>query len=173
MNADISSSHDRFTFQVHSYLNSCKERNVDPKEDILAIYDSLRESHKTRFDKPECCANNLEYDLLTTNWILEKTRSNNTYAQNLYAAMCNNSFQKSSHAEPWSVSWRHAGGIIADMQQKGDYIDWYCSGIFDSADNTENFVHESYVTDEVKQDLLALGWSVVNDSASDTGTPAA
>ena len=31
----------------------------------------------------------MEYALLTTEWILEKVRNSDSYAQNLYAAMCN------------------------------------------------------------------------------------
>ena len=83
--------------------------------------------------------------------------------------------------ERWSCSWRHAGGIIADMQEKGDYIDWYCSGIRDTrtlsaseiAVLTEQeqlaytagngYVSEGCVTDEIKKDLKKLGWSVLED----------
>ena len=71
----------------------------------------------------------------------------------------------------WSCSWRHAGGVVADMQEKGDYIDWYCSGIgnFDNGygldgtvpkldDDGRTYVSESHVTDEIKEDLKKLGW---------------
>jgi len=74
----------------------------------------------------------------------------------------------------WSCSWRHAGGIIADMQEKGDYIDWYCSGIRgeiteeelkDPTDEQQAFrkkiqayVGEGTVTEEIRVDLLKLGW---------------
>jgi hypothetical protein len=71
----------------------------------------------------------------------------------------------------WSCSWRHSGGIIADMQEKGDYIDWYCSGIgnkergfgLDGYEPTpdpdgRDYVPEGTVTDEIRADLLQLGW---------------
>jgi hypothetical protein len=95
--------------------------------------------------------------------------------------MCNNDFIKREmwpllKEQKWSCSWRYAGGIIAHMQQKGDYIDWYCSGIRDvSNDEEENklfwdgrgYVSESVVTEEIENDLYKLGWLVVKDSDTD------
>lgn len=108
--------------------------------------------------------NNLEYDLLSADWILEKVRNSDTYAQNLYAALCNNDFIQNEvwpilKEDTWGCSWRYAGGMIADMQEKGDYMDWYCSGIGVS-DSSKEYVTESIVTDEIKDDLLKLGWLV-------------
>ena len=112
--------------------------------------------------------NNMEYDLLTCEPILKKVRASDTYAQNLYAAMCNMQFQQIEvwpilKNERWSCSWRHAGGIIADMREQGDYIDWYCSGIGEGlgngdADGVKNYVSEGVVTEEIKADLKELGW---------------
>ena len=78
--------------------------------------------------------NSMEYAIKNSAWMCEKIKSSDIYAQNLYAALCNNEFQKIDvlpilKDERWSCSWRYAGGIIADIQEKGDYIDWYCSGI--------------------------------------------
>jgi hypothetical protein len=78
--------------------------------------------------------NSMEYAIKNSAWMCKKIKSSDTYAQNLYAALCNNEFQKIDvlpilKDERWSCSWRYAGGIIADIQEKGDYIDWYCSGI--------------------------------------------
>lgn len=123
------------------------------------------EDHK--FDEPVSRKNNLEYDLLTTDWILEKVRSNKAYAQNLYAAMCNNSFEKNGVS--WYCSWRYSGGIVANMRQEGDYIDWYCSGIrnidYDEEANKawdgRNYVREEIVTEEIEEDLKKLGWTVI------------
>jgi hypothetical protein len=69
--------------------------------------------------------------------------------------LCNNRFFYGD--KEWTCSWRHAGGIIADMLEKGDYIDWYCSGI---GHNTNGYVGEGFVTDEIRLDLLKLGWTV-------------
>ena len=118
---------------------------------------------------PDWQKNNLSYDLCTTDWILAKVRASESYAQNLYAAMCNNSFQRLDtwpilKNETWSCSWRSAGGIVADMRQEGDYIDWYCSGIrHDDGDLTSKYVGESMVTEEIEDDLNKLGWKVIKD----------
>ena len=110
---------------------------------------------------------NLEEDIRACAWMLKKVQDRETYAQNLYAAMCNNVFQRNEvwprlKDEYWSCSWRSAGGIIAELRDQGDYIDWYCSGIIGvgEADSFQGYVSESTVTDEIRQDLFAIGWTV-------------
>jgi hypothetical protein len=110
---------------------------------------------------------NLEEDIRACVWMLKKVQDSETYAQNLYAAMCNNVFQPNEvwprlRDEYWSCSWRSAGGIVAELRGQGDYIDWYCSGIFGAgeADSFQGYVGESTVTDEIRQDLFAIGWTV-------------
>lgn len=134
-----------------------------------------------RFESPESRENNLEWDLRTTEWILHKVRISDQYAQNLYAALCNNEFQRQEimpilRDQAWSCSWRYAGGIIADMQQQGDYIDWYCSGISGGDEpgvyetgqdlKRKQFVPEGVITDEIAQDLFKLGWKAVDQPDS-------
>jgi hypothetical protein len=101
---------------------------------------------------------------LTTDWILEKVRDSGDYAQNLYAALCNNKFQKIDlmcflKDQNCSYSWRRSGGIIANMRQEGDYTVWYCSGMGVWFDGES--VNEGVVTDEIKEDLEKLGWRVI------------
>lgn len=110
---------------------------------------------------------NLETDIRACAWMLKKVQDRETYAQNLYAAMCNNVFQPNQvwprlRDEYWSCSWRAAGGIVADLRGQGDYIDWYCSGIMGvgETDSFMGYVSESTITDEIRQDLFAIGWIV-------------
>jgi hypothetical protein len=110
---------------------------------------------------------NLEADIRACEWMLKKVVDHETYAQNLYAAMCNNVFQPNQvwprlRDEYWSCSWRGAGGLIARLRNEGGYIDWYCSGIMGvgETDSFQGYVSESTVTDEIRQDLFAIGWTV-------------
>ena len=178
----ISKSPERHTFQKEGYVRRQAEKGEPVNEDYLDYFQQIIESDKHKFDDPQSRINNLEYDLLTTDWILEKVRADDAYAQNLYAAMCNNGFIRLEvipvlKQEEWSCSWRYAGGIVADMRQEGDYIDWYCSGIrdtgFEDEDKkeyteeqlarlkvTSRYVGEGRITDEIRSDLQRLGWAV-------------
>ena len=174
----ISKSPDRHTFQAENYVKRCEEKGEEPREDYLNLYKSGRQRDEENMVNPEWQKDNLEYDLRSTEWILEKARASESYAQNLYAAMCNNEFQKLDvipilKDQRWGASWRHAGGIIADMREEGDYIDWYCSGMgglasYDYAESQKmmdekKYVPEATVTDEIRSDLKKLGWIVVDN----------
>jgi hypothetical protein len=180
----ISNSPERHTFQAEEYVKRCEEKGEEPREDYLNLYKSARQQDEENMVNLEWRKDNLEYDLRSTQWIVDKVRSDDVYSQHLYAAMCNNEFTKNDvipilTEKKWSCSWRHAGGIIADMKEKGDYIDWYCSGIRDTTElsdeefrnltaeqqewqlQTKAYVNESVVTDEIREDLLKLGWIVL------------
>ena len=115
--------------------------------------------------------NNMEYDMGQADWFVSRVRGSDDYAQNLYAAMCNNQFQKQDvwlvlKDAYWSCTWRYAGGIVADLQAKGgDYMDWYCSGIGDKTDS--KFISEGNVADEIAVDLALLGWRVIEEPNSE------
>ena len=175
----VSKSPDRHSFQKEGYVERQQERGEEVNDSYLDLFDKIINSHEHRFDDPESRKNSMEYDLLTTDWILEKARSSDSYAQNLYAAMCNMRFvrkemfpylRQDPDRDLVSYSWRYAGGIIADMNEKGDYIDWYCSGMgglnqeYDAKETNEQwqqrtgYVPEGVVTEEIEADLLKLGW---------------
>jgi len=169
------SSPDRHSFQREGYVKRMEEKGETPNEDYINMFARILEDHKHKFDDPASRENNLEYDLLTTDWILTKVRESDAYAQNLYAAMCNTEWQKREvmpilRDEYWSCSWRYAGGIIADMREQGDYIDWYCSGMGPDGngnghgnDPTKTYVGEGEVTEEIADDLYKLGWVCKED----------
>jgi hypothetical protein len=175
----ISKSPERNTFQKEGAIKRAEEKGEEPNQAYVDMWDQIKIDEANKIHDPKWQKDNMEYDLRSTDWILEKVRNNDNYAQNLYAAMCNNDFTKREmwpilKDQRWSCSWRHAGGIISDMQEKGDYIDWYCSGIgnkergfgLDGYEPTpdpdgRDYVPESAVTEEIENDLYKLGWLVV------------
>jgi len=123
----------------------------------------------------------LKYDLVEDIYrddeVLNKIRSREDYAQNLYAAWCNMQWCKKElwpairqdpNKDLWSASWRGAGGIIAEFRREGDYMDWYCSGMggvatYDLEEGEAymakmKYVPEGTITDEIATDLDRLGW---------------
>jgi hypothetical protein len=111
---------------------------------------------------------NLENDLLHCDWIVAKAKANKSYAQNIYAALCNMEWQKREmwpilKEETWGCSWRYAGGLVARLIEEGDYMDWYCSGIGEIigegvSETQLTHVPEGVVSDEIEEDFLKLGW---------------
>jgi hypothetical protein len=170
----LSSSPDRGSFGIEGLRRRSREKGLDPDTDphvleMTQYYQHSMAMTRLREQNADFKEQNLEYDLRSTDWILDRVRTNDVYAQNLYAALCNNDFVSTElfpflKGQRWHCSWRYAGGIIADMQERGDYVDWYCSGIQQDYDTTRptGTVSESIVTDEIREDLLRLGWVVVD-----------
>ena len=119
----------------------------------------------------------LEQDIWRDDEILNKIRTRDDYAQNLYAAFCNMrwcpretfpAIRQDPKQDLWSRSWRSSGGLIAEFQGHGGYMDWYCSGMgglatYDEKEGdkymTEHkYVPEGTITEEVEKDLNRLGW---------------
>lgn len=126
-------------------------------------------------------------DLVEDIWqdkeVLDKIKTSKSYAQNVYAAMCNMrwcprdlipALRQDENRDLWSASWRAAGGIVADFRRSvasEDYMTYYCSSMGgllaveeDEQDHVNTifaeskFVSEGTVTDEVEQDFNRLGW---------------
>jgi len=166
----VSKSPKRNTFQKEGYIKRREAEGLEPLEEYIEMFKTWKQQDEDNLVDPKWQKNNLEYDLRSTDWILEKVRASDNYAQNIYAALCNNDFMKLAvvpilKEETWSCSWRHAGGIVADMREQGDYIDWYCSGIGNNdagygldARLATGYVPEGQITEEIKKDLQQLGW---------------
>ena len=106
---------------------------------------------------------NLERDIRSTDWIITKVRHREIYAQNLYAALCNNSYVPEDvwgilKNITWDCNWRYAADLIADIRQDDSYIEWYCSGTGFIGTDFTGFVEESFVTDEIEMDINNIGW---------------
>lgn len=189
MSKTPSSSPERDSFHINNINKKVQTGELAPEEaeQKIEFFKSHAELTAEFEAQPEWQINNMEHDLRSTDWILAKVRASNVYAQNLYAVMCNNEFQKNDvwtrlNGTTWACSWRHAGGIVANMLGRGDYMDWYCSGIREDARTEQElqemlpeqiaryresqlYVGESHVTDEIRQDLFQLGWLVQSDTS--------
>ena len=186
----ISRSPQRGTFSMERYEKKLIDDPMDATaQNMIDFYKSHKQMKLELEETDEWRTDNMEYDLRTSELIIEKCKDK-IYAQHLYAAMCNNEFTKNDiwpilSDKRWSCSWRSAGGIIADIRQEGDYIDWYCSGIRNTEDLTDEdlnqlsreeqeiyletkaSVSESVVTDEIRKDLLSIGWLVAESDNQD------
>lgn len=186
-------SPDRGTFQIKNQLKRVEEgdQSEESAEEMIDFYKSWEQHRRELEETDNWKIYNMEYDLRSTQWICDKVKGDDVYAQNLYASMCNRDFVKNDvwpllTDKRWSCSWRSAGGIIANMQEKGDYIDWYCSGIKNNDEELDDdqfrqltkekqefylklkaYVSESVVTDEIRADLLKLGWIVLDEDSND------
>jgi len=159
-------SKDCYSFGKKSFETRLeKNPDDDDAHDMVQYYeqlhkDDIEKQHTDEFKK------SLEYALRTSDTLCDKV-VNDTYAQNLYAALCNNDFIKDGIT--CFYSWRAAGRIVANMREQGDYFDWYCSGIIPDEDTNisketkerfKNYVSEGLVTSEVKSDIESLGWKI-------------
>jgi hypothetical protein len=159
----LATSPDRLIYQRDAFLKRQADKGLTPENDkstqeIFELYEKMRVDHMNKYNStpPQ---NDLEYDLRASELFVSKVRDEN-YAQRLYATLCNNDFYKGDNEEPWHCSWRSAGGIVADLRQEGEYIDWYLSGMrYDDGESAE-IIPEGTVCPEVEADLETLGWRV-------------
>lgn len=106
---------------------------------------------------------NLERDLRTTDWIVDRIRREEIYAQNWYAALCNNDFLPKDvwgilSNMTWNCTWRYAAELIADIREDESYQDWYGSGTGFQGTDFCGFVEESFVTEEIEREIDTIGW---------------
>lgn len=168
----------QWTERLDNIINRLSDDFSVPDEDKTSKIDAWTNTFNTLKEEKikleqgqDFKINNLEYELRTTDWVIDKAKASRFYAQNLYAALCNNEFQKQDvwpiiKDQRWSCSWRYAGGIVSDMLEDGDYLDWYCSGIRESDHNPvdplgRTYMGEGFVTDEIQADLAKLGWQII------------
>ena len=93
-----SRSLERNTFQLENYLERCVAEGEEPNAAYLAMWEQAKQQDVEWSQQTH--KNDMEYDLRTNIVMLEKVRSSDVYAQNLYAAMCNRVFQRN---DTWPI----------------------------------------------------------------------
>jgi hypothetical protein len=137
----------------------------------------LKKSNQNKKRKPQTAKNNiklsLEVDLISSKDIQYKVKAHTDFDNELYAALCNNRFEKDG--QQWSCSWRYAGGIVAEIANQNkkkpldseyykedlwnmDYMQYYCNG------------DEGTITNRIEKELKKLGWTVVEEKEEDEST---
>jgi len=80
-------------------------------------------------------------------YLLKDKLTDGKYATDMYRALSNMRWRNRGTGEVYSCSWRYAGGLIAEIRDKGEnYLAFYCSG------------REGYILEEIETDLNNLGW---------------
>ena len=162
-NGPMRRSPDRYTFQLDSHIKRLSEKGDTPEnqESVRAMtefYNTYKARDLEQEQDPEWRKNNLEWDLRTSAVMCARTLDDE-YAKKLYSALCNTDWirievipllRQDPDKDLWSCSWRYAGGIIANMREQGDYMDWYCGGM------------EGYIDPEIAKDLKELGWQGID-----------
>lgn len=105
---------------------------------------------------------NLERDIKSTWWIIDRIRRDEIYAQNLYAAFCNHEFVPEDvwgilTNVRWSCPWHYAATMVAEIREEYDPSKWYCSGV---QLINPRFVPESVIVPEIEKDIKNIGWLV-------------
>jgi hypothetical protein len=149
-------SPDRYGFMIENY-----KKRLEKDPDNIEIKNTLDFYERCRvldsLENPK--ENDLSHDLRKCEWIIDKCKSSRQYSQNLYAALCNNSFFKNGNE--WFCSWRVSAGIVSNLREEGDYVDWYCSGIPAEWNSSieGGLAGEGAIAEEIRIDLASIGWT--------------
>lgn len=76
----------------------------------------------------------------------DKMKKDDEFCAEVWSALAN-IIWKNDDAEEFDATFRYAGGLIADIIGRGDYMDWYCCGVYGS------------VSMYIEKRLATLGWT--------------
>lgn len=75
----------------------------------------------------------------------DRIREDDEFAKRIYAALANVKWNKGDIV--YGCTFRYAGGLISDIREEGDYIDWYCCA------------PEGKVDSDIREALSKKGWT--------------
>jgi hypothetical protein len=93
--------------------------------------------------------------------IIYKAQNNRDYADDLYCALCNNIWTK--NVFECHLSWREAAREVANLRGKGEYyLEFYphMSPRTVEVNGVTVPLSEGYISTEISEDMLHIGWSV-------------
>lgn len=79
--------------------------------------------------------------------LAERVENDETFAHDLYGALCNTRWVHAGSDVPYSFTWRAASELVADMRGTPDLFEYYCAG------------GEGAVSEDVAYALERLGWT--------------
>lgn len=68
------------------------------------------------------------------------------FCSDWWSALANVDWYNVKTHDVYSVSFRYAGGLIADLRGTGDYMDWYCGSA------------QAVVSDDIARRMKKFGW---------------
>ena len=75
----------------------------------------------------------------------DKIKNDDEFCKELWSALANVEWINDD-SSIFSVGFRYAGALIADIRGSGSYMDWYCSGEY------------AKVSEHIEAELNKLGW---------------
>lgn len=96
------------------------------------------------------------------------------FARAVYDSLCNSEYRKGDDRTRWSCSWRSAGGIVADLRDKGEsYIDFYLGEMLDGDGEAVDAETRRETYAEVMSHYMRLGWRIVGPKEAEGDVAAA
>jgi hypothetical protein len=77
----------------------------------------------------------------------DRMKTDDQLCREVWSALANVVWHHGGTGEEYSLSFRAAGYLIAEIRGRGDYMDWYCSGPY------------ATVSAEISEAMAARGWT--------------
>lgn len=86
------------------------------------------------------------FETLIESLFKERMKKSDEFCTEVWSSLANVIWVNAQEEDKYSASFRYAGGLISEIIGRGDYMDWYCSGPYQS------------VSDEISDAMRGFGW---------------
>lgn len=76
----------------------------------------------------------------------ERIKQDSIFCKDIYSALTNLEWVQSD-GTVYGATFRYVGGLIADIREEGNYMDWYCCK------------GEGFASDEIQEAMSMKGWT--------------